>query len=305
MYVIGKPPGSETLGQRAKAWNEKNAQKVRYGFCRPGKKEEDARHVTDGGPSGMMKTERIKNGGRRPGYELIPGYESTPRYELVPGSEQPPRSEQTPRYELIPRYEQVPGSEQAPRYELGPGYELIPGSEQTPGSEQAPRYKQAPGFEPAEKYHVPDHTFWERSCEGHGRHLGRSGRFFEDEGHRKHRWKLRRTTTHFNSQTTEWKLPTVMEGHMWRSLMVAAATHEYNPGEQHTSSRTTKVMVKVVTTEVTPTTRLVPRMVDSRKRREVELGVPCPRTEVARWSAEYSHWKTSTVWKRSLNYLEI
>src|SRR6218665_1441063 len=74
-----------------------------------------------------------------------------------------------------------------------------------------------------------------------------------------------------------------------RSLVVAAATHEYNPGEQHTSSRTTKVMVKVVTTEVTLTTRLVPRMVDSRKRLEVELGTPCPRAEVARWSAEQSH----------------
>src|SRR6218665_1458775 len=180
-----------------------------------------------------------------------------------------------------------------------PGYE----SRYRPG--YGPRSEQAPRYEPAEKYHVPDDTFRERLCEGHGRHLGRSGRFFEDEGHRKHRRKLRRTTTHFNSQTTEWKLPTVIEGHMWRSLMVAVATHEYNPGEQHTSSRTTKVMVKVVTTEVTPTTRLVPRMVDSRKRREVELGVPCPRTEVARWSAEYSHWKTRIVWKLSLNYLEI
>jgi len=46
MYVIGRPPGSETLGQRAKAWNEKNAQKVIYGFCRPGKEEEAARHVS-------------------------------------------------------------------------------------------------------------------------------------------------------------------------------------------------------------------------------------------------------------------
>src|SRR6218665_2472037 len=107
----------------------------------------------------------------------------------------------------------------------------------------------------------------ERSFEGHGLHLGKSGRFFEDEGHRKRRRKPRRTTAHFNPQTTEWNvhLPTVTDGHMWRSLVVAAATHEYNPGEQHTSSRTTKVMVKVVTTEVTPTTRLVPRMVDSRK----------------------------------------
>src|SRR6218665_2008015 len=74
---------------------------------------------------------------------------------------------------------------------------------------------------PDGRYVTKDDTFRERSCEGHGRHLGRSGRFFEDEGHRKHRRKLRRTTTHFNSQTTEWKLPTVIEGHMWRSLMVA------------------------------------------------------------------------------------
>src|SRR6218665_1852434 len=161
-----------------------------------------------------------------------------------------------------------------------------------------------PGYESRYRPEYGPRSEQPRLCEGHGRHLGRSGRFFEDEGHRKHRRKLRRTTTHFNSQTTEWKLPTVIEGHMWRSLMVAVATHEYNPGEQHTSSRTTKVMVKVVTTEVTPTTRLVPRMVDSRKRREVELGVPCPRTDVARWSAEYSHWKTRTVWKVSLNYLE-
>src|SRR6218665_554379 len=46
MYVIGKPLGSETLGQRAKAWNEENARKVRYGFCRPGKEEEVAQNVT-------------------------------------------------------------------------------------------------------------------------------------------------------------------------------------------------------------------------------------------------------------------
>ena len=160
---------------------------------------------------------------------------------------------------------------------------------------------------PDGRHVTKDDTFRERSFEGHGRHLETSGRFFEDEGHRKHRRKPWPTTAHFNPQATEWNvhLPTVTDDHMWRSLMVAAATHEFNPGEQHTSSRTTKVMVKVVTTEVTPTTRLVPRMVDSRKRREVELGVPCPRTEVARWSAEYSHWKTRTVWKLSLNYLEI
>src|SRR6218665_2349539 len=238
------------------------------------------RIVTYGGPSGI-KTSNVSYESRPSGIKTSNvSYESQPS-EMKAGM----------------KAERIGNGGHRPEYG--------PRSERPPRCEQAPRYEQAPRFEPVKKYHVPDDTFRKRSCEGHGRHLGRSGRFLEDEGHRKHRWKLRRTTTHFNTQTTEWKLPTVIDGHMWRSLMVAAATHEYNPGEQHTSSRTTKVMVKVVTTEVTPTTRLVPRMVDSRKRREVELGVPCLRTEVARWSAEYSHWKTRTVRKLSLNYLEI